>query len=796
MMTFRISETAALEVRQKMVFRENINNRYRYILSAVLIFCLLFSCAGLLLSYNLKSVSEQNAGEISVTDSGFYSEEFEIEVHAPNDAVVYYTEDNSIPDEGSSFVYNEPIRIIPDDEEAIYNYKFLAVYGNGRRSQTIAKSYIVGKNIKDRYNTLVLSVSGDEDELFGYDNGIFVKGRLWDEYWKKNPDADVVTANLGANFNQKGREFERAVNVVFFDENGEKLVDKNMGLRIFGTMSRVKNQKSFKLTARKIYDGTGQLKYPFFRDMYSEDGNVNDEFKSLIIRNSGNDNGYAYIRNELSQRLAKSADFPDYQEALPITVYVNGTYMGIYWMLNNFDEEYFEGRYGDYDGRFVLLSGNEFNKTANDDELMYADEYNEEYERLISLDLTDDDNLKKVTEFMDIESYLKNYAFNYYIGNHDWPKNNYLTYRYVSPDNTYVENSVFDGKYHFVPYDLDWAFGLIGTGMGLPADSPLIYNMADFEPPSLFDLLMKREDCRTVFFNYMCDLMNGVISPDNLSGVLDEMNDSRYYELFHMLEETDLMLDSVIESDENQNIANVERELDIIREYPTIRPMAVFTDLKDYYPVGNLYYLCVNNNMEKGKVRVNSYNVADEFKGLYLADYAVELTPVLAENEVFDHWEVNGEAVYDERLKLFGRDYEEEEIVVNAFSRLEEPQYIRIDRMSARGSNDYIVLSNPSGHDIYTFGYYLSDSDDKYKYSVPAVSLKAGESLVLYGSDYSEAKGLGGFRLNFNLSENEILSFSYMDNELESIKIPGLSFKNGEYVRDEYGIFTEMETVD
>ena len=141
--------------------------------------------------------------------------------------------------------------------------------------------------------------------------------------------------------------------------------------------------------------------------------------------------------------------------------------------------------------------------------------------------------------------------------------------------------------------------------MGLPADSPLIYNMADFEPPSLFDLLMKREDCRTVFFNYMCDLMNGVISPDNLSGVLDEMNDSRYYELFHMLEETDLMLDSVIESDENQNIANVERELDIIREYPTIRPMAVFTDLKDYYPVGNLYYLCVNNNMEKGKVRVN-----------------------------------------------------------------------------------------------------------------------------------------------------------------------------------------------
>jgi len=68
--------------------------------------------------------------------SGQYTTPQMISVTVPQDCVVYYTMDGSIPDE-SSFIYGEPIPM----KEGVTNYRFVAISEEGVYSEVIARSY-------------------------------------------------------------------------------------------------------------------------------------------------------------------------------------------------------------------------------------------------------------------------------------------------------------------------------------------------------------------------------------------------------------------------------------------------------------------------------------------------------------------------------------------------------------------------------------------------------------------------------------------------------------------------------
>ncbi len=762
-----------------------------FIMVTALLGCLL--AAGMLGLYLEQNRQEGAATEVRITpDSGFYGETQEIRVSVPAGARVYYTDNGEKPVEGVSQQYQKPLKLPCNEEESVYGYRFLTVYEDGREPEETVRTYFVGSRIEERYQTMVLNLTGDPDGLFGYENGILVPGKVWDEFWEAHPDAHVGQW-VEANYTMRGAEWEREVYIQFFDRDGRELLSQNGGVRVSGDQTRIKNQKSLRLYARKEYDRENEFDYPFFGNLQSEkDGVLGREYKKLTVRSSGNDNGYGYIRTELVGRLAAEAGFPDTISAVPVCVYVNGGYQGIYWLENHYDGQYFENRYGAYPGEFVILEGGDRVKEDSDDEEVqpYVEDYNRTYERFAAMDLTEEQNYRELCAYLDVENYLQYFAIENYVGNSDWPNYNLKVYRYVAPDGEYAaaseENSVFDGRYRFLLYDTDYGFGLLtfNETVGIYAQKPTLERIVSEDTP-LFAALMKRRDCLEYFVNYTCDLMNGVMSQSHVAEVVDEMHAARYEELYHMLEETDIMEGSLWEEPEQLHMDTADRNIQIIKDFAGARPETVIQDIQETFGCGEPYTLVVDKGDAFSTVRLNSQYLTDEtFEGTYFQDCPVLLEPIMAANEIFEGWVVNGEIRTTESLTLGAGEVKDGRIQVRLLVRGVENPVLEIAAVKAKGHSDYVEIVNRSRQPVSTRGYFLSDSDDLKRYAFPVFTIQPGESVLFFGKDCNAEEGLGQFGMNFNIKSGETVSLSRGENLTDSVEIPDLSSDEGVYIRD------------
>lgn len=726
--------------------------------------------------------------EINVfPESGFFAESMQIEAATSENAEIFYTVDGSIPDREGGILYQEPIDIKALHDETIHTYRFKAYYADGTESDVITRTYFVGDVIPYRYSTMVLHLTGDPDGLFGYDNGIFVPGRLFDEFVKANPDAHFGNG-VEANFNLKGPEYEREVYVQLFDQYGNCLMENAGGVRIMGNATRMKDQKSFKLYARSEYSVNNEFEYFLFPDLKNEYTNViAQKHKRLVVRNAGTDNGFAFLRSELAGELAADAGFPDVMYAEPVCVYINGQYQGIYWIENTFDRQYFENRYGEYTGEFVVLAGDDVTKEVDEEsteivseeELAHIEEYNELYNKFSQSDLTDDRTFEELCSFIDVYNYLEYFAIENYVANYDWPTNNVKAYRYVSDTGEYKEGTVFDGRYRFLLFDVDYAFSLTTQhdSVGIYWYMPTLERIMSDNAP-LFRALMEREDCRQYFVNYTCDLINHAMSGSHVAETVDSMHNSRYAELYHMLEETDIVTNSIWtwESEENLNIAYVDSEIAEIKDFANNRPATVYEDIKDYFSYEKTYQLTVSRDMEGGSVKINSITTDEPiFTGVYYGEIPVRVEAILPANVELDYWLVNGEKKYEEQLILNGEDISDGNIDVILITKAAENPVLQISEVFSEGINDYVEIINCSDAELSTGGYFLSDSDDYTQYVLPRIQLQPGETLRIYGKKTTDWESLGQFCMNFNIREGECLTLIKGEEIVDSVEIPRMA---------------------
>ncbi len=758
------------------------------ILAAVIIVPHLLRAAGIVRPEERDFQDNAEKDEVQIfPDSGFYSESLEIVLSVPRGAKVYYTDNCEEPDEQNGTLYQGPIPLTAGQQESVAVYRFCTVYEDGTKQESV-RTYFLGEKIKERYDVMILQMTGDPEGLFGYENGIFAAGKKWDEFWAANPDAHIGGEVL-ANWSMRGREAERPVYIQFFDRDGTLLLEQNGGVRIQGGLTRIKNQKSFRLYARKEYDRENEFDYPFFGDLNSEENGVlGREYKRLVVRSAGNDNGFGYVRSELVGRLARESGFMDTMSAIPLCVYINGDYKGIYWLENNYDGQYFENRYGLYTGEFVILEGTDKEMTADGDPVLekYAEEYNRAYAESVAKDLTQEENYQELCSWLDVENYLQYFAIENYVGNTDWPGNNLKVYRYVAENEDYADDSVFDGKYRHLLYDVDFGFGLMifNDMIGSYAQLPTLQRIVSENSP-LFAALMDRQDCRDYFVNYTCDLMNSTMSQQYVTETVDEMHASRYQELYHMLEESDVMKGSLWESEESLHMDTVEQSIQTIKDFAMARPETVIADIQDTFDIGDEYHLNISKGDCCSSVHLNSFYVTDDtFSGTYFKDVQVRLEAAEAENETFVCWLVNGERREEKVLILDGSDVKKGEISVEMITEEKEEPVLQLSAVKAKGTNDYVEIVNRSHKVIDTNNYFLSDSDDLYKYALPVMSIAPGETLRIYGKDYSEVDGLGQLEMNFNLKAGEILSLTFQRERLDEVEIPDLSSEQGVYIRN------------
>lgn len=503
--------------------------RWCSVLTAGLLICGLTGCAEKQPETSEESATQNREAEtveafifdtagVTHTDQRFLAEYSQLALTAPEGAEIYYTLDGSRPTKDAA-QYEAPIMLeqfVGDFPNCVV-LRAKAYYADGTESDIETQTFWTSFDINARFKNLVVSVVGDPAEITDKPDGIF----------------------YGKNAKLRGKESEREISIEAVNPDGTLCFAQDAGVRPFGGASRDASIKSMKLFARKSYDEEhGKFAFDQFGTV-GADGETISKYDKLVLRNAGNDFQFAFIRDELNQRLAAEAGYQDTESVIPAVVYLNGEYYGLHWLHETICDDLLRDKFGCGSGSYLVLEGKEQAKTVpkdNAEEAEAAEAFNETYKTLSGMDLTDDEAYAEVCDFMDVENYLQYFAFNIYINNNDWPQNNQKCYRYFAgtdeADCTDPESRQ-DGRWRFWFHDMDYSTGLYGQDETLASynNLKLILDEKSDRYAPMFAALMQREDCRTYFFDELHRLMENVLSADHIGEVLDAMNAERFMEM-------------------------------------------------------------------------------------------------------------------------------------------------------------------------------------------------------------------------------------------------------------------------
>jgi len=337
----------------------------------------------------------------------------------------------------------------------------------------------------------------------GVDDGcaVSVPGTVEEYLWDDEVGIYVVGTNGAysdcsddpANYFQ---DWERPINIEYYDPEGNLGFNQIAGTRIYGACSRKAERKSLAIFARGKY-GDKDFDYKLFKDKDI------DEFKSFIIRNSGNDNRETLLRDGMMQTLVKDRLDVDYQEYQPCIHYLNGEYWGILNIREKLNEDYLEANHGvDPDNVDILSGGYYFGVIEGTDT-----HYIQMLQFISSNDMTDPDNYDYVATQMDVDEFINYLITEIYVKNTDWPLSNIKFWR---PQTT-------DGKWRWLLYDLDFGFDC------RPYDGDMVEKVTtDPEVDLIMDLLTNDEFMHK-FVQRFCSHINTTFQPERVIGIIDSL---------------------------------------------------------------------------------------------------------------------------------------------------------------------------------------------------------------------------------------------------------------------------------
>jgi len=272
-------------------------------------------------------------------------------------------------------------------------------------SPVVTNTYCIKELGCDLHGLPVLSIVTDSLNLFDYDTGIFVPGASY------NP----IDSFLTGNYNLRGREWERPINMEFYEPDNRG-INQQCGLRTHGGASRWFQQKGMRIYARDEY-GKKHFTHRFFETTH------NAKFKHLNLHpfrcsNWLQTGGQDY----LAQRIAANMDI-DCLAVRETVVFINGEYWGIYTLEESPDERYLEDHYG--------VNLDEVNILKYWGVPQYGDptEWREIYSWMYTADLTQPEDSAYAYEHIDVPSFIDYILLETFSANLDWPQNNVMLWQ-------------------------------------------------------------------------------------------------------------------------------------------------------------------------------------------------------------------------------------------------------------------------------------------------------------------------------------------------------------------------------
>lgn len=696
---------------------------------------------------------------VSVTFSkkdNFYDTDIEVELKCnKKDAVIYYTTDGNDPTEKSK-KYTKPVSVQARNKANATTIKAIAVT-DGEMSEIFRKSYITGKDVFSRFDedTLVFVLSTDEYNLYDYYNGIATEGFMRDEYLNSDEyNGGEVDYNAPANWFIHGRESERDMYVEVYTADGRQIISQAAGARVVGGVSRAVEQKSWRLIARNIYsEGNGKFKYAFFPGATDVYGRLITRYDRITLRNNANDREFASVRDELSMTLSAQAGFPDTQQVRPAAVFLNSEYYGFSWLHEAYCNDYLESTYGGNKDNFRIVGSKE-KEVEGDDEQSVAD-----WNRVLELargGLTDESSFSEFSSLVDIDNLMLYYAIQIYIDNKDWPGNNFKAWRYYPSEGETVTSKYLDGKWRFLLFDAEFAWGLYGNGYRDDTLGNVLSGNHMQGSSDILNALFERGDMREQFANTICDLSSGAFSTENVLNVLEQLIDECDKECMYALENgyTSTWANAGTFADSRQQI----------RDFAAQRPKVMHKSLMNNFGYEKNFYTVTLRNPTGALSRLSSQSLdtAGTLTGEYFTECSVPISAEIPSGYSFDRWEINGTKYSNEEMRLDSSMADENgNIEAVLYVNKEEQTGVYVSEVYTAGDGDWIELYNPSNEALTLKKYYLSDDEDNLKkWELPETTIPAQSTYTIACKNNEELSALKKYRTNFSLKTGETLFFT------------------------------------
>ena len=600
-------------------------------------------------------------------------------------ASIHYTEDCSEPT-AQSPIYFTPLLI---DETKVIRARVCA--SGYLPSSIITHTYLIDENL----SLPVISLSTAPVNLWDDQYGIYVMGS------SANPEPPY----FGANFWQ---DWERPIHIEFFDTDGTYLYSGNGGVQIFGGWSRAFPQKSLALFARREY-GPEAFDHPFFPDKSIQ------SFQSLVLRNSGNDWGYSLFRDPLMQCLVKSTNLV-VQAYLPVIVYLNGEYWGIYNLREKLNEHYIASNYGFDPDNLDML---EYYEAVIQGE---PDHYLQMIDYIVNHDMGLPEYYKVVEASMDMDNFIDYQVAEIYFDNTDWPSTNIKFFR----------PRMEDGLWRWLLFDTD-------AGFGLYDDFAYMHNTLEFatdpdgppfpNPPwstLLIRHLLENIEFRNSFINRFADYMNTIFYSDEVIDHIDSMQTNIENELENHLTRW------------GGSISSWQNEVEIMREFARHRNGYVRSHILDKFNLESTHILCLDVYPENaGTITINTVALSDfPWEGIYFQNVPILLAANPYYGFRFLRWE--GDATCDSTCLC--ADLTNDFLITAVF----EPADIQIviNEINYHSSpdvnpDDWVELFNNSSIPVDLSGWKFKDSDNTHVYSIPNHTVLNANAFIVLCRDLS-----------------------------------------------------------
>lgn len=497
--------------------------------------------------------------------------------NTPDGTEIRISYNNAEPTENSP-LYTGPISISSTRviRAKLFNKKYLSP-----RSTT--HSYI----FLDRDMTLpVISINTNNEYLNDSKIGIYVSGSY--------------------NSNKKNYEYNwrRPINLEFFDEaNTESALNQLCETRIAGAASRGCMFKSLAIYANKRF-GTKRFKYEFFPDQRPEQTN----YKSLVLRNAGNDFDYLYMRDAIIQRtMAEHVDL-DWQAWRPSIVYINGVYKGILNIRERANEDNIFSNYDELEEVDVFENWTSLKQGTPDNLNAFKAFYNEH-----------DHTYDEYSKWMDIEEFINLMAMNCYFNNIDFPANNIVMWRPRTEE----------GRWRFIAKDTDYTMGLYNQCKYDYKYIDWLYNNDfdqnckwgnTYDATRLFRRLMEDKDFKREFTDRMAVYMGDFLNYEHIW--------KEVWEPMYNIIKTEYPKHRELI---NRWWPNYTDEINIAKNWLISRTSFMYKHLASYYGLGTPTPLSINDKASESDL--NDVNITmngiplthGRFNGYYFASKQVTL---------------------------------------------------------------------------------------------------------------------------------------------------------------------------